>query len=319
MHYRSIADLNRTVVEHVPRLPSEIDLVVGIPRSGMLAASLLALHANLTLTDLDGFVNGRVMESGIHRSGIGQKSASVTSFRRALIVDDSLLSGVEMRRARARIEEAGLADKCCFSAVFCKPGEEGQLDFVFEACPTPRVFEWNLMHGHVLPKSCVDIDGVLCVDPTDEQNDDGPRYRDFLAHATPLWRPSARIDTLVTSRLEKYREPTEFWLAAQGIEFDRLVMMQYATMRERQEARAYAQFKADAYTRTSNVLFIESSPVVSPEIARLAGKPVLCIENHVLYDPSGLPHAREQFKAAVSGGGTLIRRAVGKVKRLLFA
>lgn len=317
MHYRSVADLSQAIVEQVPRLPSDIDLVVGVPRSGMLAAGLIALHANLSLADLDGFLTGRVMESGIHRSGIGPKRASVEDFRRALIVDDSLLTGTEMKRARARITEAGLADKCLFSAVYCKPGEEQQLDFVFEPCETPRVFEWNLMHGHLLPKSCVDIDGVLCVDPTEAENDDGPRYRDFLAHATPLWKPSARIDTLVTSRLEKYRALTESWLAEQGVEFDRLVMMPYETMQERQEARAYAQFKAHEYARGPNLLFIESSPLLSPRIAKLAGKPVLCIENHALYEPSGLPHARERLKVVASQPGMLFRRACGKLKRLL--
>lgn len=43
-------------------------------------------------------------------------------------------------------------------------------------------------HG-ILKKACLDIDGVLCVDPTPEENDDGPRYREFLLTPNPYSFP----------------------------------------------------------------------------------------------------------------------------------
>ena len=58
MNYRSVNDLNHCIVANLHRLPRDIDLVVGIPRSGVLAASLIALHLNLPLVDLDGFIEG---------------------------------------------------------------------------------------------------------------------------------------------------------------------------------------------------------------------------------------------------------------------
>lgn len=51
----------------------------------------------------------------------------------------------------------------------------------------------------------MDIDGVLCADPTPEENDDGEKYRHFLLNTPPLFIPKVTIGTLVTSRLEKYR------------------------------------------------------------------------------------------------------------------
>ena len=48
----------------------------------------------------------------------------------------------------------------------------------------------------------MDIDGVLCADPTPEENDDGEKYRHFLLNAPPLFIPKVTIGTLVTSRLE---------------------------------------------------------------------------------------------------------------------
>lgn len=58
----------------------------------------------------------------------------------------------------------------------------------------------------------MDIDGVLCADPTPEENDDGEKYRHFLLNTPPLFIPKVTIGTLVTSRLEKYRPETEAWL-----------------------------------------------------------------------------------------------------------
>ena len=52
MHYRSISDMNDAIVRNLHRLPRDIDLVVGVPRSGILAATLLSLTANIPMADL---------------------------------------------------------------------------------------------------------------------------------------------------------------------------------------------------------------------------------------------------------------------------
>ena len=68
------------------------------------------------------------------------------------------------------------------------------------------MFEWNYLHhdgySHLC---CYDIDGVLCEDPTDEENDDGDRYKNFILNAPLRFKPFAPIGFLVSSRLEKYR------------------------------------------------------------------------------------------------------------------
>jgi orotate phosphoribosyltransferase len=64
MNFKSVADLNRDVREWMTSLPRDIDLVIGVPRSGMLVANLLALDFNLPLADLDGFLKGHIMAAG---------------------------------------------------------------------------------------------------------------------------------------------------------------------------------------------------------------------------------------------------------------
>lgn len=60
MNYRSIVDLNSDIKKWISELPNDLDLIVGIPRSGLLVANLLALHLNLPLTDVEGLIENRI-------------------------------------------------------------------------------------------------------------------------------------------------------------------------------------------------------------------------------------------------------------------
>ena len=42
MNYRNIDDLNHCILQHLSILPRDFDLIVGVPRSGMFPANLLA-------------------------------------------------------------------------------------------------------------------------------------------------------------------------------------------------------------------------------------------------------------------------------------
>lgn len=283
MNYRSFNDLNRCIAENVCRLPRNIDLVVGIPRSGMLAANLIALHLNAPLVDLDGFLAGRVWSSG-ERQQL-HCSPKPSGEARVLVVDDTLHTGREMERAKERIRAAGLSSRVLYACVYVAPKSTDKVDFYFEVCPTPRVFEWNLMHHSFLDESCMDIDGVLCRDPLPDENDDGPKYREFVAHVEPLHIPTVRVGHLVTCRLEKYRDLTETWLAQAGVQYRELVMMNYATKAERIAAGSHAKFKADAYTRTDALLFVESDADQAREIAQLSRRPVFCFGTGEMINP----------------------------------
>ena len=46
MNYRSVADLDDQIVNWLGKLPSDVEVIVGVPRSGMLVANLLSLYLN---------------------------------------------------------------------------------------------------------------------------------------------------------------------------------------------------------------------------------------------------------------------------------
>jgi orotate phosphoribosyltransferase len=289
-------------------------VIVGIPRSGMLAASLLALHLNLPLTDVQGLIDGRVLQAGPRYTGA--VTGLLDEVANVLVVDDSILFGRQLQAVKERIGAAGLPHSVRYAAMYPAPGSEHHVDLFFETVETPRCFEWNLMHHPwVLSKTCMDIDGVLCRDPTPAENDDGPEYQRFLQGADRRYLPSAPVRWLVTSRLEKYRAATEDWLAAHGVEYEELLMMDYADMAARRAANAYAPFKAEVYERTGAILFVESSAKLAPEIARLSGKSVFCTETRKMIDPSLLPRVRHKTDDLRHG----VRARMGKALHTLAA
>jgi orotate phosphoribosyltransferase len=291
MKYRSVADLDEDVVAWLPQLPADLELIVGIPRSGLLVASLLALHLNLPMTDVVGLIEGRVLQPGPRYSG--DVAELLDEPRKILVVDDSVLLARQLETVKMQIRTARLAHTVRYAALYPAPGSEHHVDFYFETVATPRCFEWNLMHHPwVLSKTCMDIDGVLCRDPSPDENDDGAQYRQFLTSTERRYLPTVPVRWLVTARLEKYRALTEEWLRANNVDYGELIMMDYPDMAARRAANAYAPFKAEAYVRTGALLFVESSSTLAAEVARLSGKSVFCLETRTMMDPEFLPRMR---------------------------
>src|SRR5438309_128683 len=69
VEYRTVAQLDDAIVSWLGSLPRDVDIVAGIPRSGLLVANLLALHLNLPMTDVAGLIEGRVIQAGARFRG----------------------------------------------------------------------------------------------------------------------------------------------------------------------------------------------------------------------------------------------------------
>jgi uncharacterized HAD superfamily protein/hypoxanthine phosphoribosyltransferase len=284
MNYRNISDLNNIILKRLDILPRDFDLIVGVPRSGMLPANLLSLYLNKPYTDLHSFMNGHIYKAGARGVFFDMKE-----FKKVLVVDDSIASGAAMDECRENLKPLTSDFSFSYCVVYVIPGKEKTVDYWFENVPLPRYFQWNIMNHTSLAKACFDIDGVLCVDPRDDQNDDGEKYRDFVLNAQPLFIPGSRIGTLVTSRLEKYRKETEAWLEKNKVKYDKLVMLDLPDMAARQRANSHASHKAKEYMAKPYVLFVESDPGQAMEINRISGKPVLCTRTfEMIFDSESL-------------------------------
>mgnify|MGYP003367415509 CR=1 FL=1 len=285
MNYRNIDDLNHCILQHLSILPRDFDLIVGVPRSGMFPANLLALYLNLPVTDIDSFRNGH-----IYQTGERGKTFNMNNIHNVLVVDDSIATGKAMKKCRELLKDIEHLYNIQYCVIYAVPLHSHSVDYFFEIVDYPRFFQWNIMNHSILQKTCMDIDGVLCADPTPEENDDGEKYRHFLLNTPPLFIPKVTIGTLVTSRLEKYRPETEAWLQKNHVKYNKLVMLNLPDMAARQRANCHASFKAKEYgSSTDNMLFVESSMTQAVEINRLTKKPVLCTETfQMIYESKSL-------------------------------
>ena len=105
MNFVTYGQLIHSTLENVYKIPRDVDLVVGIPRSGMLVANVLALTLNLPFTDLDSFVDGRIFATGNTRA---RKDwiASAKDARHILVVDDSISKGDAMKKAKEKVKNS---------------------------------------------------------------------------------------------------------------------------------------------------------------------------------------------------------------------
>ena len=281
INFVSFRMLNKLLVQNLYRIPHDVDVVVGVPRSGLLLANMIACYLNKPLTDVAGVVDGRILDAGNSKN----KTNWVKDFsavKKILVVEDSVSSGFSINQAKDYLASVNV--KKIYLAAFVEPRAVNTVDLFFAVVPQPRMFEWNFMHHSLLNFCCVDFDGVLCHDPTEEQNDDGEKYRNFILNAAPKFIPSRPIGWIVTARLQKYAEESLWWLKKHNVQFKSMAMLNLESAEQRRALGLHAKFKAQVFGSLKDAfLFIESDPRQAQEIAQLSDKQVYCVENSANY------------------------------------
>jgi len=303
MNYKTYADLSIDILQEIHKIPSDIDLVVGIPRSGMIPAYMIGTQLNLPVVSLSEFISG-----GFGLSGERKLKNDLLAIKNVMVVDDSIFSGAAMSKAKSRLNDKTDTYKFIYMAVYSATVDNNNVDFYLKYLPQPRIFQWNFKNHFSNTKACFDLDGVLCLDPTEDENDDGKNYLEFLKTAKPLFIPSYTISCLVTSRLEKYRKETEAWLVQHGVTYNELIMLDLPSAKERRALQIHGTFKAEVYAHRDEQLFVESTWNQAQEIFKLTHKPVFCTANDVfiktltdiVYYDNAVTYANRHFKDVFS-------------------
>lgn len=283
LRYKSLEDLNADIKSNFSLVPEQVDLVVGIPRSGMIPAYIIGLALNQPVISFDEFLSDiEPLKGDRPQNLIAEHKSSIN----ALFVDDSINNGNAFGRISQMPKNTymGKLVERQYLAVYGSENWHSDEVLTLEHCQTPRLFQWNYTNHGIAQFSCYDLDGVLCIDPTDEQNDDGGLYRDFVLNARPLYIPKYKIRAIVTSRLEKYRDITEQWLKKHGVQYEKLYMLDLPSKEERIRLNIHGKFKAELYSQMQDAhLFVESNIGQAKEIAKLTGKAVVCTGNDCFY------------------------------------
>ena len=275
-------DIATTIRRNVWKVPSDVDLIVGVPRSGMIAALMLSELTQKPVADVETFMAGRTMECG-GRGGLMPKR----DIRNVLVLDDTVFYGRAMTEVRARL--APLADR--YSFIFgciytCGEKSRKLVDLYFDDVESnqPVAYEWNILHHYetLTEKTMWDIDGLLCKEPPWDCYKE--QYEAYLRDPVPMVIPTTKIGAIVTYRLEKYRDVTEEWLGRMGINYGKLIMFPAATADERNRMCPSWRFKAMIYKDHEWAhLFMESSDDQAEVIRTYAKKPCYAYDSGKLY------------------------------------
>jgi len=285
MKYITFADLMRTLRTQFYKVPHDVDFVLGVPRSGMLAAVPLAEWLNVPCTDVDAFCYGAEPTGGRR---VAFHADSGRARKRVLVVDDTIFNGGSMAAVREKLRPFAGAYDFIFMAVYlegpCTAVDVWLKDVRADADPFV-LYEWNIYHHtpRIMSRCIYDIDGVLCVDPPDER--DEAAYVRYIQRPVPLFVPSVEVGEIVTYRLAAYEHITRRWLADVGVQYKGLTMFPAQTYAARAGSGiGPAAFKADIYAQREWArLFVESSDRQAREIYERTGKAVLCVESNKMY------------------------------------
>jgi uncharacterized HAD superfamily protein len=136
-------------------------------------------------------------------------------------------------------------------------------------------FEWNIPNMHF--PCAFDMDGVLCRDFTKEEDDDGVNYvNTMMSMSVTNIQPRRNLLTVITARLEKYRDITENWLINNGYKIDKVYMMDLKSINDRTIDKVI-KHKSDHFLMREDLKFmIESDDFQAKQIHLITKKPVIC-------------------------------------------
>ena len=148
MKYITISDLSETIRKNIWKIPRDIDFIIGVPRSGMIAASMIASYLNIPLIDVNSYV------AGLNPSG-GRRlrffSSSHKTSNKVLVIDDTVYSGVSMNNTKSIL--SNINDKrLIYMCVYLEGPGEYSVDIYLEDVRMHTneidkfvLYEWNIL------------------------------------------------------------------------------------------------------------------------------------------------------------------------------
>lgn len=207
----------------------DVSAIAGIPRSGMMVASDLAVRLGVELWEATEENGLRQMGSGLRfkgdQEGVKLHGQKQPHDEKMVLVDDSIASGYAINKiysAHPQLRELP------FYTVYAT---ETNLDLISSCAAVvnlPHWFDWNLFNNGQIFRNFnmgLDFDGVLCEDCPLELDNDDEGYVEWLTNVRATRFPrDYQVPLIITARLEKYRQLTEQWLESNKINCSKLIM-----------------------------------------------------------------------------------------------
>jgi len=270
----------------ISKLPSDIDVIAGVARSGLSVATMVAMYLHLPMVTIRQNLHDIIDTGNGWRLG-GTKH--IKPHGKVLVIDDTVMTGNSLKAIKPLVEKHFKSH--IFAAVYVNPAAKMKPHVWAVNLPWPHLLEWNLFNSVISPSIAVDFDGILCHDCPPGSDDDGRKYLNFIQNAPPLYTPRRNpIPLIVTARIEKYRSETEAWLKKWRINYNKLIMHPAGSLRERErddipryKAMHYAEWANNHKAMPGPILFIESEDWQAKRIAEISNKRVICPSTEKVY------------------------------------
>ena len=272
--YTSIEDLYKATQKLIP-FADKFDGIVGVPRSGMLPASYLAVLLSKPLYSIS---EGSILNLS-HDSELGGKRMSYYSGNcdNLLFIEDTTYSGASVKKLRL-----DFGQNIFVASIYSTTHGTKFIDFHSEILDPPHILDWNFFNSGYATRTLFDIDGIFCDNVPVEIAIDDDRYAEWLKLAQPIHYRVPKLfkaRKLVTGRLEKYRDITEEWLDKHNFNYNELIM--FPTEREEERnadhARVVGEYKAEVFNSSEDYFFFVESEIQEAQIMKLhTDKPVIC-------------------------------------------
>lgn len=144
------------------------------------------------------------------------------------------------------------------------------------------LYEWNIFSNPgIMNKTVFDLDGVICLDPPDEKNEN--EYIEYIKSPKTITIPTTDNITICTYRLVKYKDYTYNYLINIGLTNINLIMFNSDSYEERSKTPSYV-YKSIVYDELKDYkLFVESDDFQAQMIKKLTGKAVFCTTTNIMY------------------------------------
>ena len=286
--------------ENLWKVPRNTDLILSIPRSGNIVASIITKYLNIgsmTIQDFCLAIHAGADENELRRRSVKGEGMmrNTEHIKNILVIDDTVYSGKQLDKWREILSDKQFRGFNFTFLVAYKEGP-GQADIWFkdisiEATTSTfhsALYEWTIwQRTDLMPYFAFDLDGVICFDPPADTNIEA--YEAYLHNPVPFHLPAVPPiyknlkTTIITYRLEKYRKETQDFLDRRDIYCD-LYMVNASSRESRNESIKPWSFKAFHYKNTPYLkLYIESNDTEAQLIHTISGKPVLCVSTNKLY------------------------------------
>ena len=238
-------DLVSDTIKLVPKIPENVDAIIGVARSGLIPASIISTYLHLPLFS----VSWHEPENIVNLSG-GHRKPSIDNIKRVVVIDDSTASGTTWENLKAldfKFPEVITA------AIYVEPFAKIQPKIIGRYLSLPHLFSWNFFNNYMMEVTGIDFDGILCPDPPFGS---GPEYELWLSDAKRLLAIRMyKVKAIITARGEKYRNITEAWLKRYGIAYQNLIMAPEHGM----SVDDIIKFKYDTIKKLGLTYFVESA------------------------------------------------------------